>query len=189
MTLLIPAVCLVAFVAALPSQWIPTNRDWDEAAKMIHRLSPSSFPQLPAAIVSDLNRRRCTIPQADGESRPHNVIRGSFIRKGQIDWAVLCSRDGESSILVFRAGSAEVVSQLAKGSDKTWLQTVGDGKIGYSRMIKSADGPYIVGHHEAFGGPKPPPIDHEGIEDAFQGKASIILCYYRGKWLRLTGAD
>jgi hypothetical protein len=38
-------------------------------------------------------------------------------------------------------------------------------------------------------GPKPPPIDHLGIDDAFLEKASVVHYYYQGKWLQLTGAD
>ena len=189
MTPLTPAVCFLALAAAMLSQWIPTDRDWDKAAKEIRRLPPSAFPQLPAAVASELDRRRCTIPQAAGERGPHNVIQGGFTRKGQLGWAVLCSRDGESSILVFRGSSTEGVSELAKRPDTTWLQAVGDGKIGYSRMISPVDGPGIVGYQEAFGGPKPPPIDHQGIEDHFLGKASVIFYYYRGSWLELSGAD
>jgi hypothetical protein len=46
-----------------------------------------------------------------------------------------------------------------------------------------------VEHYKAYGGEKPPAIDHEGINDLFYGKASEVLYFYRGKWLHLTGAD
>lgn len=178
----------LTFVASILSQWSPGSLDWDKAASEIQRLPPSAFPQLPKAIVSELNRRQCTIPQADAP-KPNNVIKGSFTGKGLTDWAILCSRAGESTILVFNGGSTKTVSQLAKGPDKISLQTLGDGKIGYSRMIAPVDGAGIVRYQQAFGGPKPSPIDHQGIEDCFLGKASVILYYYRGRWLRLTGAD
>jgi hypothetical protein len=38
-------------------------------------------------------------------------------------------------------------------------------------------------------GPKPPPINQQGIEDSFVEKGSVIFYYYEGTWLRLTGAD
>ena len=183
------AIWLLTFAAPIPSQWNPQALDWDKAANEIRRLPPSAFPELPAVIRGELDRKRCTIPQADGYPKPHNVIHGSFIGKGQSDWAVLCSQGGESTILVFKGGSIESVSQLAKGPDKDLLQGVGEGKIGYSRMISPVNGGSIVRHYREYGGPKPPPIDHEGIEDAFVGKASVILYYYKGAWLRLTGAD
>ncbi len=183
------AIWLLTFAAPIPTQWNPQALDWDKAASEILRLPPSAFPELPAVIRGELDRRRCTIPQADGYPKPHNVIQGSFTGKGQTDWAVLCSQDGESIILVFKGGSIEAVSQLAKGADRNSLQVVGEGKIGYSRMISPVNGGSIVSYHREFGGPKPPPVDHQGIEDSFVGKASVILYYSRGIWLRLTGAD
>jgi len=44
-------------------------------------------------------------------------------------------------------------------------------------------------HYRAYGGPEPPPIEHQGIDDAFLGKASITWYFHKGKWLRLQGAD
>jgi hypothetical protein len=46
-----------------------------------------------------------------------------------------------------------------------------------------------MGHFNAYGGPKPPPIDHEGIDDAFIEKAPVTWYFHNGAWLRLTGAD
>jgi hypothetical protein len=180
---------LVLSAAHAWAQWIPSDRERDKAANEIRRLPPSAFTILPRAIIEDLNRRQCTIPQIDGDAEPHNVIKGSFTGKGQTDWAALCSRGGESSILVFKGGSTRDISQLANEPDKGSLQVITDGRIGYSRMISPADGANILRHYEAYGGPKPPPIDHQGIEDIFVEKASVILYFYQGSWLRLTGAD
>jgi hypothetical protein len=82
-----------------------------------------------------------------------------------------------------------VVEPDAKGPDTTWLQDKGNGKIGYSRAISAVGRKFIVDHYSAYGGPKPPPIDDQGINDAFVEKASIVRYYYRGNWLELTGAD
>lgn len=189
MNLDLVAIWFLTFAVPFPSQWNPQALDWDKAVSEIPRLPPSAFPELPAVIRGELDRKRCTIPQTDGYAKPHNIIQGSFTGKGQTDWAVLCSQGGDSTILVFNGGSIEPVWQLARGPDKNSLQVVGEGKIGYSRMISPVNGGSIVRYHKEFGGPKPPPIDHEGIEDSFVGKASVILYYYRGTWLRLTGAD
>jgi hypothetical protein len=189
MILQLTALGFLVFAAPIRSQQTPSTFDWGKAAKEIRRVQPGAFPELPPAIRNELNRRRCTIPQADGYPNPHNVIKGSFTDKGRIDWAVLCSQGGESSILVFRGDSIEGVSQLANGPDKSWLQTVGEREIGYSRMISSVNEVSITRYHREFGGPTPPAIDHQGIEDSFVGKASVILYYYRGTWIELTGAD
>ena len=151
------ALVLIHFAAPIPTQLKPSDLDWDKAANEIRRLSPSTFNALPAEIIGELNRRRCTIPQIDGSPQLHNVIKGSFTGKGQTNWAVLCSRGSESSILVFKGQTIEGVMELANGPDKNWLQTVGERRIGYSRMISAASGEAILLYHREFGGPKPPP--------------------------------
>jgi hypothetical protein len=183
------ASILVHFAAANMTQWKPSDSDWNKAANEIRHLSPSSFSELPREIIGELNRRQCTIPQVDGSPRSHNAVKGSFTGQGQTDWAVLCSHRGESSILVFKGLSIKPVFELAKNLDKSWLQVMGERKIGYSRMISAANGEAIQRYHTQYGGPKPPAIDHEGIEDSFVEKGSVIFYYHKGSWLRLTGAD
>jgi hypothetical protein len=48
---------------------------------------------------------------------------------------------------------------------------------------------YILKHYRAYGGPEPAAIDHQGINDSFVGKASVVRYFHAGKWLELTGAD
>ncbi|MBX3279280.1 MAG: hypothetical protein KF868_14855 [Acidobacteria bacterium] len=163
---------------------------WAAADSATLRLPPTAFSRLPGNIVQHLQRRGCTIPQTYLSSEPHNVISGEFTRRGQRDWAVLCSRNKESSILVFRRGSATSVLEVAKTPDRSFLQTITEGgKIGFSRMIGAVDRDYIFKQDEAYAGPKPPRIQHQGINDVFVGKASVVHYYYRRKWLELQGAD
>lgn len=162
---------------------------WDIADMETKRLPPSSFPNLPASIVDNLESRGCTIPQAYITPKPHNVIQGVFSESQEIDWAILCSIDRISSILVYWGASYKNVSEIAKGPDKRFLQEIRVGQIGFSRDVSVAGKNFIMRHYEYFGGSKPPPIDHKGIDDAFVEKGSIVLYYYRGEWLRLTGAD
>lgn len=136
-----------------------------------------------------MDRRGCTIPQEAFSKKPHNVIRGSFARPGQTDWAVLCSVKGTSTILVFWNGSPKNPAAIAASEDRNYLQGITQNEIGYSRGISAANRDFIMRHHQAYGGPTPPPIDHQGIDDAFLEKASVTWYLYRGKWLRLTGAD
>jgi hypothetical protein len=168
---------------------IPTAADWSAADSATVRLSPTAFPELPASIVRALLARGCTIPQPWRVEKTRNVIRGEFARRGQRDWAVLCSRNMESAVLVFWNAAADSVAEHPSVPDLSFLQGVGDDQIGFSRIIGVAGRTYILDHHREYGGPKPPPIDHDGIEDAFEGKASAILYFYKGKWLTLAGAD
>jgi hypothetical protein len=165
------------------------GNEWDKANREVVRLPPSTFNQLPGELIQELERRRCTVPQVWGSRQPGNVIRGEFLKKGQSDWAVLCSVSMKSSILVFAAGSPLNPMTIAEVEDMNMLQGVGSGQIGYSRQIVPVDEEYILDHYRVYGGTKPPSIDHLGINDAFVGKASVVLYYYQGKWLRLTGAD
>ncbi len=189
MVLQLIAIWLLTLPVPVPGRWNPQALDWDKAAGDIRRLPPSAFPELPAAIREELDRKGCTIPQAHGEHKPHNVVQGSVTGKGLTDWAVLCSHGGESVILVFHDGSNKFVSQLARGADRDGLQVVEEGKIGYSRKIFLISGESILRYQKESAGPTPPPIDHQGIEDSFVGKSSVIWYYFGGQWLKLTGAD
>jgi hypothetical protein len=163
--------------------------DFERANEETVRLEPMVFDDLPAEIIQELERRGCTIPQVYSDRGHGNVVRGQFTVTGQTDTAVLCSRERVSSILVFRKGSAADIAELAPAPDFDYLQTVGDGKIGYSRALGVANARYIQAHYQAYGGLKPPPLDHEGINDCFVEKGSTVWYWHEGKWLSLTGAD
>ncbi|HVH31450.1 MAG TPA: hypothetical protein VNA31_07275 [bacterium] len=161
----------------------------DRADVQTRRLPPSAFPRLPTTVRTDLERRGCTIPQAWIDTKPGNVISGHFRNDRQLDWAVLCSLKRVSTILVYWAGRADSADQLASAADKDFLQGVGGDSVGFSRSIDVVQARFIREHFEQYGGSEPPPIDHEGINDAFVEKASVVRYWYQGKWLALTGAD
>lgn len=119
----------------------------------------------------------------------HNVIKGEFLKPGQTDWAVLCSVGRVSLILVFWNGSETNPAQIATRDDLDRLQGWGGDKIVYSSAIAPVGREYILEHYRAYGGEKPPEIDRQGINDLDFGKASVVLYFYRGKWLHLSGAD
>lgn len=158
-----------------------------------HRLPPSAFAQLPRSIVRYLQARGCTMPQYSFKRKPHNVISGAFARQGQRDWAVLCSRHGFSSVLVFWNGRTDAVAELARFPDNIFVQReVGSGKAHHARVISAVNKDYILSHYQGYKGPdvpKPPPIRHQGIDDGYMEKGSTVHYYYRGKWLQLQGAD
>jgi hypothetical protein len=165
------------------------KRKFDQADQKIVRLPPSAFPELPSNIVRELQRRGCTIPQEAYTNKPHNVIHGNFARPGQLDWAVLCSVNRISSILVFFNGSEKNVQEIASTEDRSYLQGISADQIGFSRGIRPVGKDFIMRHFRAYGVPTPPQIDHQGIDDAFIEKASVTWYFDGGNWLRLTGAD
>ena len=198
----VPSWSKIAILPLLLAAWLASgfsnpiaHAGWetrfDKADRETLRLPPSAFPDLPEAVARELDDRGCSIPQWWFRETPHNVISGAFQRPGQTDWAVLCSVDRRSVILVFWNGSPETVAELpdSAGMDRNWLQVIGGGRIGFSRLISAADKRYILDHYDAYGGPEPPLIDHRGINDAFAEKASAVNYWHDGRWLELSGAD
>jgi hypothetical protein len=183
---LIALVCSTAGISlARPSQEPITK--FRPVDFRVRRLAPSAFAELPPNIRRELERRGCTVPQVSANNQPHNVIKGEFTRKGQTDWAVLCSVNQASTILVFRNASVRNPSEFAREPDE--LQATGGDAVAYSRAISGVDRAYILSHYQAYGGNKPPTIDHQGINDAFVEKASGIHYFDAGKWFNLKGAD
>lgn len=171
----------------------PSQEEWaarfKKAERAIRRLPVESFPALPATVAKVLRVRNCQIPQPFGYAAPVNVVRGQFFVKGESGWAVLCSVNGSSALLVFRSDQDSTPQELHRAKDLAYLQGLGGDTIGYSRQITVVGRDFIVRHYRAYGGPKPPPIDHQGIDDAFLEKASGTWYFYRGRWLRLQGSD
>lgn len=158
------------------------------------RLQPSAFPNVPFSFRKRLEARGCTVPQQnyEGNHKPSNVIHGEFAKKGQQDWAVLCSKGGKSSVVMFWGQPTSCPSELAYRTDTDYidLQTKE-----YSRNIASITRKGIIGLSVVGGGDGVhvphgyPLLDHEGIEDSWLGKASEIYFCSKGKWFTLQGAD
>jgi len=186
MWLTLPLATVVRCVAQVPTI---SESIGETADRQVVRLNPTAFPELPKNLVAALQQRGCTIPQVPMIGRRHNVIKGEFLKTGQTDWAVLCSVGRVSSILVFWNGSDTNSAAIAKRKDLDRLQSWVDDRIVFSSAITSVVREYILAHYRAYGGEKPPAVDHQGINDMFYGKASEVLYFYRGRWLHLTGAD
>ena len=144
------------------------QRPFDEAQRQIVRLPPTAFPELSRKVIRELQRRGCTIPQPPSASKLHNVISGAFAKPGQTDWAVLCSLKGVSTILVFWNASEKNPAEIAhNGRPRFFFRAWRPTRIAYSRAI-SADRQGL--HHAALQCLRrrqmPPPIDHQGVDDA-----------------------
>jgi hypothetical protein len=136
----------------------------------------------------DLERRSCRIPQTPSGGRWQNIVTGRFTGARALDWAALCSRDGHSRILVYPNGVVLGVLELARESDRGYLQQDADAIV-FSRQISAASPAYIrVKNHPTLV-PGLPRFDHDGINDAFAGKASTVWFRSAGRWIKLLGAD
>jgi hypothetical protein len=180
-------VCWAAAEVSVLGVQLP-QADWLRADIATVRLSPNTFPNLPVSIRNEMERRGCTVPQPFGSDRRRNVISGHFINATRTDWAALCSRGKRSVILVFHGKAFSDVDELADTADSDYLQTVPGGRIGFSRGLAVAT-PAVIRRAPEAGDPKPRSIDHDGIDDAFEGKGSTIFYWTEGNWIRLQGAD
>ncbi len=173
---------------ASPEVQVMLNR----GRRQMIRLPVEAFPDLPQAVAAALKRMGCAIPQAfesPMRRRAHNVIRGRFFRAERDSWAVLCSVRDTVRLLVFRDESDENPETLQGGLESACMQTTGADSAGFSWAITVADEALIRRYNSALKGPPLPPLEHEGIESHFLGKASVILYWHNGRWLRLQGAD
>jgi hypothetical protein len=161
--------------------------DWKEAEKEIKFLKPDA--SVPENVKKAIEDQGCAIPQTYIEKKPHNIIQGHFANEKSKDWAVLCSKEGKSSIFVVWEKEKPCPAILASGENKNQLQQISSKQIGFSRYLSSASKDVILKHQQAFGGPLPKKLDHQGIDDAFLEKASVTYYCEGGKWLALQGAD
>ena len=161
---------------------------WAKAERAIVRLRPMAFPDVPQVVRDDLERRGCRIPQTPGGDRWQNIVPGRFIGPRAMDWAALCSRAGASTILVYPNATTRGVLEVHRADDRGYLQQEPDAIV-YSRQISVATPAYIrVKNHPTLV-PGLPRFDHDGITDAFTGKASTVWYRSAGRWLKLLGAD
>lgn len=150
-------------------------------------LPPTSFTELPAAIRSDLERRHCLIPQSYEARTPENVIHGAFHEKGSSDWAVLCSQQGTSTLLVFWNSSATKPLELAPQLDTDTADPHDETKmLGYARGIDPASPGSIM---EVIANKPYGPFDHDGIKDAHIEKSSVVHYFKNGTWTTLAGSE
>jgi hypothetical protein len=158
-----------------------------EAPEKITRLAPSAFAQLAIAARTELEIRHCRIPQSQFETKqPNNVIHGTFRKAGQTDWGVLCSEGRSSRIFVFWNGEGKPVQVGQESPDSLYLQNDEHSIPRYSHLIIPVSPHEVVAYpfNEDLG-----PFDHDGIYDAFSGKASTIYYFRKGKWVVLNGFD
>jgi hypothetical protein len=80
------------------------------------------------------------------------------------------------------------VDELADAPDLQYLQVISrDNKIGYSRMLTAVNPQSL--RSRAIKRAALKAIDHDGIEDAFIEKGSLIWYWSGVKWVKVSGAD
>jgi hypothetical protein len=182
----------------------PAKKDAPKNIESVKRLQPSEaaaqLPGLPPEFVEKLNTRGCTIPQFDDGAgadamttqmtpsepntvAPTNVIEGEFAKKGQKDWAALCSNGKTSTIVIYWSKPTSCPASLARLDDAHYLKPAANaGKsktLHYSRSIRPL-GESDLDDRPGLTGLKP--LKHQGIDDRFVGKSSAFFYCDAGKW-------
>ncbi|MGB8259498.1 MAG: hypothetical protein WCE75_04075 [Terracidiphilus sp.] len=153
---------------------------------LIRRLPVSSFPELPERLQELLNRRGCLIPQSYEAHHPENVIHASLERAGSVDWAVLCSVDGQVSLLVSFASDPGVLVSLATAPETGRLQAHdASGVLGFNWGIDPAT-PAQVRQMQAGLRPRPAPLDHDALADSTVERRTVYRFYTRNAWTVLA---
>ena len=141
----------------------------------------------------DLEARGCLVPQPWDARAPQNVVRGAFTAARAREWAVLCSVRGTSQILIYRseqAGTGRVVDSLERAADGAWVQGIGGGRWGYSRLLRVLPrGQTRRWREDGEGNPIPRPVDHDALEQVFLDKAAEAFYFAAGRWYRTFTAD
>jgi hypothetical protein len=170
--------------------------------------SPSEFSELPEDFRKLLDSRGCRIPEPveplDFPRTPQSITSGDFAQSGQIDWAVICEKNDESSIVVFwgKPNDPECDSEVATAENRMYLYGYGQSvnpprqwaferfiePIPSSEILKRTkesteeQSPDVAGGH--WNGSAPPEISHSGIMDPFDDKGFDIWYCSQGHWYK-----
>ena len=149
---------------------------------VIRHLPPDSFPDLPEPIAKTLEQRACLIPQTYQAHHPENAVRGSFERAGSQDWAVLCTVQGNVSLLVFFASASSNPQVLATVPETDRLQDYSSAHIlGFNWGIDAAS-PQIVHDAQIGLSPRPPRPDHDALADSIVDRTTVYHYFKNGSW-------
>src|SRR3954451_19326221 len=153
-----------------------------QAQYTIRRLPVNAFPDLPAAVVEQLEQRQCMIPQSYEAHHPENVVRASLERAGSSDWALLCSAEGKVSLLVFFGSAPGRPAVLARTPETTRLQRHdSSGVLGFNWAIDGAS-PDAVHQAQSAMERKPPRIDHDALADITIERKTVYRFFSKGTW-------
>jgi hypothetical protein len=157
---------------------------------LIRHLPVSSFPELPAAIQEQLNRRGCLIPQTYEARRPENVVQASLKCAGSSDWAVLCSAGGTVSLLVFFTDSGSAQPAILATAPETERLQAHDptGILGFNWGIDPAS-PEQVREAQAGMDPRPPRLDHDALADSVVDRSTVFHFYSKSAWTLVDMGD
>ncbi|NIO39481.1 MAG: hypothetical protein GTO41_04325 [Burkholderiales bacterium] len=170
------ATLLVILATSLPTfSWAQHNleraqRDWPD----LELLKPAEVQALAEVVRTDLNRRGCRIPIFTKWDARHNVIRGSFLRRGSQDVAVLCLLDDDMTIIVYPDGVEKGAHQIRRFPADAY------------RMIHGVS-PFVLRKRAIRDSAveRLPDFDHDGIDDGPVGERHETTYFHVGRWINV----
>jgi len=160
-------------------------RDFKTSSAPIPMQPPSAFGELPRAFRGELASRGCSVPQSDSGS---NVIHGHFGGGSQVDWAVLCSRGGQSMIFTYWGGPAQCPREIQLAPDNQYSAVYNETRTVFLRSIYVTDSYQVHGPRGRPGTDRRVTLAHEAIEDSYHNAGSTVWFCEAGKWIKYTGA-
>jgi len=152
---------------------------------LIRHLPISSFPNLPPALASELDRRGCLIPQSYAAHSPENVVHASLESAGSSDWEVLCSAGGTVSLLVYFSSAPATVLELAAAPETERLQAHDpSGVLGFDWGIDPASPTQIQSAQTGLLH-RPSLADHDAVADTLIDHRTIYHFYLKNAWIVL----
>jgi hypothetical protein len=128
---------------------------------------------LPTDVQAKVQRLGCQIPE------DQSIARGHFERADATNWAVLCSKEGTTVLVVFADGGP-------LGSTAIHRTFNGDGQRLTVRHVSAVDRRFILKHCSSAR-QKVAIIDHQGILDGFN--RSVVHYYFQGRWIAFPVTD
>ena len=134
-------------------------------------MSPQQVRGLANNLQQDLQTRQCRIPVFTKWDGQHNVIRGSFLKPGSKDVAVLCLVKDDMGIIVYPGGSPDNAQFIRKFPADAY------------RMIHTVS-PFVLNKRAIRDNAteRLPQFDHDAIEDGPVGERAETTYFYEGGW-------
>ena len=181
----VPAVLAAQTIEAQP---VP-SLDWMAAAEKVVRLGPVQFSFLSTPTIALLEQLDCKIPQHAFSKEPNNLITGQFLKRGQIDVALLCERGQTTTLLLLPNMGKGKPMPLAVSSVEGYLQVLGPDEIGFSWGIGKVPLKKFMQASKEAGCKWRSDYPPNGIDVAFIEKASTVWYLSHGGWQGCQGSD
>jgi hypothetical protein len=155
----------------------------------IKHLRPAAFPAVSPSVQRALEARGCQVPQVLGDSQPSNLVHGEFARRGQTDWAALCSTNRRFELVIVWGGAARCDVTTLRAPEMGALQQVAKGEAGFGEAIEAITPKQMQGNASVQGLKLTFNPTHDGLTYEWVGKGSVVCYCQAGKWLRGEGTD